>query len=426
MKGDFSRITFDPTKHYSRVLMQQGRVQLDADWNEQVAIILHRLETMAEDLIGPLGGGPRDKGGFEIESAGDDFKISKGRYYVGGMLCENDDNKYTYKKQLLGEPDFELDTDYLVYLDAWEQYVTVLDDPNIREKALGGADTAGRSSIVWSVRTQELKFPDKTLSQPVWIKENWEKLIAPVISPPNRGMLKVAREQSHHDNDSPCIVSPTSRFRGLENQLYRIEIHSGGEASSKEVSRKDGATFKWSRENGSVILPVASAVGQKITLDSLSGYSTTGLKVGDWVELMEKAHTESTKPGRLLQITAIGQAKFEITVNEPVQTGRTYLRRWESAETKIFEDDRLFTLEDGIQIRFQASQPQNKYRTGDYWCIPARTADEGTILGPKDPAPPDGVIHHYSPLGSLRKHALGKLNVIPCTVKFDPMIMIGK
>ena len=30
MKGDFSRITFDPKKHYSRVLMQQGRVQLDA------------------------------------------------------------------------------------------------------------------------------------------------------------------------------------------------------------------------------------------------------------------------------------------------------------------------------------------------------------------------------------------------------------
>ena len=30
MKGDFTRITFNPTKHFSRVLMQQGRVQLDA------------------------------------------------------------------------------------------------------------------------------------------------------------------------------------------------------------------------------------------------------------------------------------------------------------------------------------------------------------------------------------------------------------
>ena len=31
MKGDFTRNTFDPRKHFARVLMQQGRVQLDAD-----------------------------------------------------------------------------------------------------------------------------------------------------------------------------------------------------------------------------------------------------------------------------------------------------------------------------------------------------------------------------------------------------------
>ncbi len=37
MKGDFSRQTFDPTRHYSGVLAQQGRVQTDADWNEKVA-----------------------------------------------------------------------------------------------------------------------------------------------------------------------------------------------------------------------------------------------------------------------------------------------------------------------------------------------------------------------------------------------------
>jgi hypothetical protein len=31
MKGDFSRMTFDPGKQFMRVLMQQGRVQPDAD-----------------------------------------------------------------------------------------------------------------------------------------------------------------------------------------------------------------------------------------------------------------------------------------------------------------------------------------------------------------------------------------------------------
>jgi hypothetical protein len=31
MKNDISRDTFDSKKHYDRVLMQQGRVQVDAD-----------------------------------------------------------------------------------------------------------------------------------------------------------------------------------------------------------------------------------------------------------------------------------------------------------------------------------------------------------------------------------------------------------
>ena len=34
MKGDFSKDTFDAKKHFHEVLMQQGRVLLDSDWNE--------------------------------------------------------------------------------------------------------------------------------------------------------------------------------------------------------------------------------------------------------------------------------------------------------------------------------------------------------------------------------------------------------
>ncbi len=35
MPGDYSRQTFRQKQHYSGVLEQQGRVQTDADWNEQ-------------------------------------------------------------------------------------------------------------------------------------------------------------------------------------------------------------------------------------------------------------------------------------------------------------------------------------------------------------------------------------------------------
>src|SRR6266436_1124309 len=114
MKGDFSRNTFNPTKHYRSVLKQQGRVDVDADWNEQQAINMRRIETEATDVIGGCGA-PMHDAGFHIVPdlnvlngltsdeqklegnknlpetirAGD-FLISAGRYYVDGILCENE------------------------------------------------------------------------------------------------------------------------------------------------------------------------------------------------------------------------------------------------------------------------------------------------------------------------------------------------
>ena len=125
MKGDFTRDTFNPLKHFSRVLQQQGRVQLDADWNEQNAILLHYLRALAADLIGPFGGTEQAFGIFnavidlksnqtpkpgelglteqEIQRLSDtnvlakdhtvpdgDFLIGIGRYYVDGLMCENE------------------------------------------------------------------------------------------------------------------------------------------------------------------------------------------------------------------------------------------------------------------------------------------------------------------------------------------------
>ena len=65
MKADFTRNTFHAFRHFTRVLMQQGRVLLDADWNEQAAILLRYLRSMAADIIGPHGG-PAGNLGFRI------------------------------------------------------------------------------------------------------------------------------------------------------------------------------------------------------------------------------------------------------------------------------------------------------------------------------------------------------------------------
>ncbi|MGI8549713.1 MAG: DUF6519 domain-containing protein [Dehalococcoidia bacterium] len=97
MYGDFSRLSFAQARHYSAVLLQQGRVSLDADTNENTAILQHYLRTLARDLIGPHGGAGNqgDPAGFSItikkDSSPLDLEVSAGRYYVEGLLIENDD-----------------------------------------------------------------------------------------------------------------------------------------------------------------------------------------------------------------------------------------------------------------------------------------------------------------------------------------------
>src|SRR6266511_5931767 len=113
MKGDFTRTTFGRSKHYRGVVMQQGRVQLDADWNENLAIGSHVLQTLTRDVIGECGV-PIHVDAFKIDvpslidPAKLDFKIlagpqGKGRMYVNGLLIEIEDDT-TY----LTQPDWLL------------------------------------------------------------------------------------------------------------------------------------------------------------------------------------------------------------------------------------------------------------------------------------------------------------------------------
>src|SRR5258708_24570066 len=88
MKTDFTRDTFDAMKQFTRVLSQQGRVTVDADFNEQTEILLHYVRALARDLIGPYAA-PAEDAGFRLKIQNDALLIGAGRYYVDGILVEN-------------------------------------------------------------------------------------------------------------------------------------------------------------------------------------------------------------------------------------------------------------------------------------------------------------------------------------------------
>ena len=97
MKGDFSRIRFNPAKDYTAVLEQQGRVALDADANERSAIDGHLRDTTNIDVIGPYGG-PMGDAGFAINALSSGILIEPGRYYVQGILVKSG-NEVCYDNQ---------------------------------------------------------------------------------------------------------------------------------------------------------------------------------------------------------------------------------------------------------------------------------------------------------------------------------------
>lgn len=440
MKGDFTRNTFDPLKHFTRVLMQQGRVQLDADWNEQIAILLRYVQTLAIDLIGPHGGPGQD--GFKIDSQTSlqyDFLILPGHYYVDGILCENDKD-ITYTKQ----PDYPLlDTDklqtgqagtYLVYLVVWERHMTSIEDDAIREVALGGPDTATRARVVWQVKIKKI---DEHIFGTLLQTKSYEEFLKALGEEvrPIRGQLKArAKGPAPAAASDPCITSPEARYRGAENQLYRVEIHKGGNAGQ--------ATFKWSRENGSVIFPIRGLQGNLVTLEHLGRDSRFGFAVGDWVEIVDDDYVLQGRAESLLQVDKIDATNTQVIL-QGTRTSNAggdlkkhpLLRRWDHKEgdptrgglklqdgaAMVVEgegENNWLDLEDGVQVQFQKPaqvQPANHYRTGDYWLIPARTAT-GDVewpgpTGAPDAVPPNGVEYHYAPLAIISHDGNGTVTV---------------
>ena len=457
MKGDFSRDTFDPAKHFSRVLMQQGRVQLDADWNEQAAITLHYLRNLNVDLVGQHWG---PKGHFKVVvanvAANEVFTISPGHYYVNGVLCDNATGpSLAYSKQAgFPFPDSEPTPSgvYLVYLDVWERHITWIDDASIREVALGGPDTATRAQVMWQAKL--LKLPpeqDATRRTSALAATLVEKLRSRHNIPTLRARAK--RDAAQTDL---CAIPPESRYRGAENQLYRVEIHAVVRAADGRVT---AATFKWSRDNGSVLFPVITTVKSSteitVTLAHLGRDDISSLTEGDIVELVDNQSALSAAIEPLCQVKKIDRTELTVTLDcsdtSKISNKRSHvaLRRWDhkgdakvgDGALKVVEvaapppNDPWLAIEDGIEIQFGHG---GDYSTGDYWLIPARVAtgdvewlvrrdaDDNPVRdvnGNVDPLPKEstGVAHYYAPLAFIEVDAAGASNVVDCRFEINTL-----
>ena len=381
MTTDLTRSTFDASKRYSAVRLQQGRMQLDADWNEQIDIAMRREAVTVADVVGPSGG-PLDGAGFALAAdaaglspedaanpanqsvpavAAGDFLITAGRYYVGGALIENSAiTTYLGQSDLPGLAPLAGDGIHLAWLEVWERPVTALEDAAIREVALGGPDTATRTQRIWQLRTVRVADAGATVS----CTDDFAAFTEATAAPTGR---LAARAEPDAAPSGPCIVPETAGYRSLENQLYRVEVHRAGTRTT--------ARFKWSRENASVAVAWTGQTGPELAVSTTGPDRPLGFANGDWVELIDAGRELRGEAGTLVRVIDLRDGV--LVIDPATADGPTTLadfptlpriRRWDGAGAFQAPGAAWADLEQGVQVRFSTGN----FRVGDHWLIPAR------------------------------------------------------
>ncbi|HKH91360.1 MAG TPA: DUF6519 domain-containing protein [Gemmatimonadaceae bacterium] len=429
MGGDYTRFTFDPVKGFSGVLKQQGRVSLDSDANELEAILDRRDRAEMYDTVGQAVYPLTTPDAFKIGvNAAGDLTIGQGRLYVDGILAEcfgdmTDPANTTFDEHLndlvgkdpldyKAQPFFYTSPSYpalsqtpgtinLVYLDVWQREVTVFEDYALREIALNGPDTATRVQTAWQVKVMQSPADAGSCLTP---PPAWAALVAPSTA------RLTATTALGPTAPGPCVINSAGGYTGLENRLYRVEIHAAG-----MVDGATKATFKWSRDNASLAARVLSttkvtATDWIVTVGSTGRDAWMRFEKGDHIELLdddvEFAMRERGTGGILARITNVNHATGEIHVDQdltalPIVASRhPRIRRWDyaSAAEPLARDTNGTTtiaLENGISVRFGPAATDTLH-AGDHWVFAARTAD-GSI-DDIDLQPPRNTLHHFAKL----------------------------
>ncbi|MDT8854068.1 DUF6519 domain-containing protein [Paracoccaceae bacterium Fryx2] len=434
MKTDLSRNTFDPAKRYSSVRRKQGAMDVDADWNEEIDILARREALTVGDIVGPAGA-PEGADGFRLvaTAAGltpdeaarpgnapvpgpvaGDVLLTAGRAYVQGLLVENPAiTTLATQPDLPGAGVLPGPGVHLAYLDVWERSVTSLEDPAIREVALGGPDTATRTRRVWQVRTVRVGDSGTALTC-------GDSLAAydAAIAPPT-GRL-AARAEPDAAASGPCAVPEEAGYRSLENQLYRVECRRAGNRAT--------ARFVWSRENGSVVTGWIGQNGPELTVSSPGPDRAHGFANGDWVELIDAGRELRAEPGTLVRVLTV---RGDVLVIDPATADgptafaqfpvQPRIRRWDGDGAFAANGDAWVGLEQGVQVRFEAGT----FRVGDYWMFPART-NTADIEWPRDGGglplaqAPMGIAHAYARLALLDFNG-ATVTATDCRALFPPL-----
>ena len=301
--------------------------------------------------------------------------VSAGRYYVDGILCENEATVAFEAQPDHPGADFPRQPGvFLFYLDVWERAIGAIEDPELRETALGGPDTTLRARSLAQVKALPVAPPAEDTIDPRTLPE-WLQLLA---GERLRGRLRARcrpfvgaalgndlyRVEIHHgggcfggrrpvDGDGAAEVSEDGRSlrlgswrdgfaagQAIEVYAPEAEQRPGELAVIAEIDAPDRrldldrplelrggacvrrlATFKWSRQNAALSFPIAKLeTGARVLAlgASAHGLGEVGeLCAGGWVEVVDDVSVLRQEVGHLCRVEAVDGSSNEVTLTRP-------------------------------------------------------------------------------------------------------------
>ena len=401
MKGDISDNKYDGTQQASGVRFQQGRVLLDSELNLLQDIQAGLLGVANAQTVGAFGTFVAGSGfGLAVTGASPQkVAVSAGRIHLGGLLLENEQELDL--DQQVDAPNVTLPSGlahYLVYVRAWEQHRTYLQDETLLDPALD-VDTTSRSRVVWQADLVEL-----TTGGPPFACYGSYPEVDQVTSIPTGEM-----EAQITSNPDPTLGSGEDQYRGNENRVYRVEIHKGGLDAV--------ATYKWSRDNGSVAAAwtgqpsehTAAAANFEVTI-GMQAHPRRAFAVGDYVELTSDRESLHRIPGRMCTVTDVSGSQLTLKlVADEISLGvvdyatfgaSPVVRMWDGVGNVTDATSGFAELgTERIEVKFTSART---YQTNDWWLIPAHS-ETGTIHWKPGAQSRHGPLEHIARLGIVER-----------------------
>lgn len=435
---DLSRNGTDFRKHYDGVRMQQGRVLTDDEFNEAAQLDAEDMRRTRLDVIGAYGSPDL---GFALKSPvleadKPSFTLAAGTLYLGGLrLSLEADESFPLQKDWLS---FDAATDWplppasgsridLVWIEAWQQPVTAVEDKELFEVALGGPDTGTRWRTMRRVRVLTGVAGEECAEAWAEAAVAWsgEGNLAADFEFATAARLAVSFTVTG-EGDDLCTPPTAGGYLGAENQAIRVQLVDNGH-------------YTWGFDNAAplyrALLSVANGKRVKLTLltepKDAAHWPLKGqvVELLPWGAALPNGQRIADLSGHLTRVATSydpDSADFSI-VDEPPAG---FENRWESradagdffdgsaAERYVFV--RIWNRGDdlaspaaipvgsgvlgntGLAISFVGGP----LRADDYWIIAARpAAPDGVtpwLLESANGAPPHGVKRYRAPLGLIR------------------------